>query len=122
LRLGFRFGIDNQLTILLILLGIPLALILFYNALLDSSELQGAIGKLALRIKAVNKEGKKISVGQVFARAAMKSTLPRVFGFVLFIGGLIGFVYFVVQAVLILVNDKNQSTHDLASQAFVVKR
>lgn len=79
---------------------------LFYFVLLESSPLQGTLGKLMLGIKVTDGEGKRIS----FFRALLR-TISKILSSILFIGYIIA-----------AFTQKKQALHDLLSGCLVINQ
>ncbi|MND52529.1 RDD family protein [compost metagenome] len=105
---------DNPVAIFAILGAvftfISLALVgtWLYNAILNSSEKQGTLGKQAMNIKVTDLQGNKIS----FSRATGRyfSTL------------ITGMIPFFIGYLLALFTDKKQTLHDMIASTIVLKK
>lgn len=104
----FLFGSPEQNFI--VTLGIVffnIAITFFYFTLMESSSMQGTLGKMALGLKVVDMKNKRIS----FARAT-----GRYFGKILSATILyIGFI-------MVAFTEKKQGLHDLMAETLVVKK
>ena len=103
--LGEEAGIA---TFLLTLLSFGLALLL-YKPLMEASEYQGTIGKIALSMKVVDKHGRRITMAKSFIRTIVyiiEHAIP--FGFLAF--------------VIIAFTDENQGLHDMAADTYVISK
>jgi len=101
---------DNFIQILLYDLVGSLILIfisLFYFSLLESSSLQGTIGKLAVGIKVIDLKGKRISFLRAVGRYLAKYLSILIF--------FIGFI-------MIAFTKKKQGLHDLIAETIVIKK
>ena len=99
---GFGAGL-----IILILAG--LAAQFLYKPLMEASEYQGTIGKIALSMKVVDKHGRRITMAKSFIRTIVyiiEHAIP--FGFLAF--------------VIIAFTDENQGLHDMAAETYVVSK
>jgi uncharacterized RDD family membrane protein YckC len=99
---GFGAGL-----IILILAG--LAAQFLYKPLMEASEYQGTIGKIALSMKVVDKHGRRITMAKSFIRTIVyiiEHAIP--FGSLAF--------------VIIAFTDENQGLHDMAAETYVVSK
>jgi len=99
---GFGAGL-----IILILAG--LAAQFLYKPLMEASEYQGTIGKIALSMKIVDKHGRRITMAKSFIRTIVyiiEHAIPF---------GLLAFV-------IIAFTDENQGLHDMAAETYVVSK
>jgi uncharacterized RDD family membrane protein YckC len=80
---------------------------LLYYSILESSKLQGSVGKLALGIKVVDLEGNRIS----FGKALLRSVGKILSGMVMYIGYLMA-----------AFTEKKQGLHDMIASTLVVKK
>ncbi len=85
---------------------VSLAIYLLYDGLLTSSDRQGTLGKMALKIKVVNESGQKLSQNESLLRAFMKIVSSSI----CCIGYFIAFF-----------NKKEQSLHDIVGKTYVVE-
>jgi len=104
-------SLDNVSVNTLSLIGQVMGFILFilYFALMESSSKQGSVGKMALGIKVVDKNGQKISFGRAILRNIVKMLSLR-FWFVL-----------VVSIVLVVIIKEKKSIHDKLVGTAVVR-
>ena len=104
------FGIEAGFFaafIMFILAG--LAAQFLYKPLMEASEYQGTIGKIALSMKVVDKHGRRITMAKSFIRTIVyiiEHAIP--FGFLAF--------------VIIAFTDENQGLHDMAAETYVVSK
>ena len=84
-----------------------LACVWIYSSVMESSALQGTLGKLALRLKVTDMEGKKASLGRATVRNLSK-----------FLSAMIFYVGFL----MIAFTDKEQGLHDKIAKCLVVPR
>ena len=80
-----------------------------YKPLMEASEYQGTIGKIALSMKVVDKHGRRITMAKSFIRTIVyiiEHAIP--FGFLAF--------------VIIAFTDENQGLHDMAAETYVVSK
>ena len=104
------FGIEAGFfaaLIMFILAG--LAAQFLYKPLMEASEYQGTIGKIALSMKVVDKNGQKITVAKSFIRTIVyliEHAIP--FGSLAFL--------------IIAFTDENQGLHDMAAETYVVSK
>lgn len=107
----FSFGIeallgqDNPMSILIEFLA-DIALWWAYYAILESSSLQGTLGKKVLGLKVVNYQGGRISFGRATGRF-----------FAQFLSSIILFVGYIMVAF----TQKKQGLHDIMAQCLVVR-
>ncbi|TVQ45488.1 MAG: RDD family protein [Saprospirales bacterium] len=96
--------IASYLGLYMYIIGFPLLVVLYF-ALFESSKYQGALGKILLKIKVVDRKGKRLRFGQALGRSLGKilSTL------ILFIGYLMA-----------LWTENKQTLHDYLSSTYVV--
>ena len=83
------------------------AISLLYFSIMESSNAQGSVGKLALSIKVTDMDGNKISFGKAFLRSIGK-----------YISGMIMFIGYLMAAF----TDKKQALHDMIASTLVVKK
>lgn len=76
-----------------------------YFAGLESSKMQGTVGKILVGIKVVDKAGKRINIQVATLR---------------YIGRVLSTMIFLVGFIMVLFNSKKQGLHDLISGCFVV--
>lgn len=100
-------SLRNQMTIISGLIWFV------YSAFMESSSYQGSFGKVLMKIKVVDLEGKKITFKKAFFRNALKFT-----SFLPGIGVLINFII----ALTISLSKKKQGLHDMILKTLVVKR
>ncbi|WP_407968843.1 RDD family protein [Bacillus altitudinis] len=86
---------------------IGIAVTWLYYAIMESSKLQGTLGKMALGIKVTKVTGEKITFGRATGRFFAKGFLSPI----LFIGYIITFF-----------TEKKQALHDLIASTIVVKK
>ena len=104
------FGIEAGFFaafIMFILAG--LAAQFLYKPLMEASEYQGTIGKIALSMKVVDKHGRRITMAKSFIRTIVyiiEHAIP--FGSLAF--------------VIIAFTDENQGLHDMAAETYVVSK
>ena len=104
------FGIEAGFfaaLIMFILAG--LAAQFLYKPLMEASEYQGTIGKIALSMKVVDKHGRRITMAKSFIRTIVyiiEHAIP--FGSLAFL--------------IIAFTDENQGLHDMASETYVVSK
>ena len=104
------FGIEAGFfaaLIMFILAG--LAAQFLYKPLMEASEYQGTIGKIALSMKVVDKHGRRITMAQSFIKTIVyiiEHAIP--FGSFAFL--------------IIAFTDENQGLHDMASETYVVSK
>ena len=104
------FGIEAGFFaafIMFILAG--LAAQFLYKPLMEASEYQGTIGKIALSMKVVDKYGRRITMAKSFIRTIVyiiEHAIP--FGSLAFL--------------IIAFTDENQGLHDMASETYVVSK
>ena len=104
------FGIEAGFfaaLIMFILAG--LAAQFLYKPLMEASEYQGTIGKIALSMKVVDKYGRRITMAKSFIRTIVyiiEHAIP--FGSLAFL--------------IIAFTDENQGLHDMASETYVVSK
>ncbi|MBE28420.1 MAG: hypothetical protein CMB06_04835 [Euryarchaeota archaeon] len=104
------FGIEAGFfaaLIMFILAG--LAAQFLYKPLMEASEYQGTIGKIALSMKVVDKHGRRITMAKSFIRTIVyiiEHAIP--FGSLAFL--------------IIVFTDENQGLHDMASETYVVSK
>ena len=94
---------------LLILILAGLAAQFLYKPLMEASEYQGTIGKIALSMKVVDKHGRRITMAKSFIRTIVyiiEHAIP--FGFLAF--------------VIIAFTDENQGLHDMAADSYVISK
>ena len=80
-----------------------------YKPLMEASEYQGTIGKIALSMKVVDKHGRRITMAKSFIRTIVyiiEHAIP--FGSLAF--------------VIIAFTDENQGLHDMAAETYVVSK
>ena len=101
-EVGFLAGL-----IMFILAG--LAAQFLYKPLMEASEYQGTIGKIALSMKVVDKNGQRITVAKSFIRTIIyliEHAIP--FGSLAFL--------------IIAFTDENRGLHDMAAETYVVSK
>ena len=104
------FGIEAGFFaafIMFILAG--LAAQFLYKPLMEASEYQGTIGKIALSMKVVDKHGRRTTMAKSFIRTIVyiiEHAIP------------LGFLAFVI----IAFTDENQGLHDMAAETYVVSK
>lgn len=87
--------------------GITFVIGLLYFALMESSSNQGTLGKMALSLKVVDYQGKRISFGRAIGRYFSKILSALI----IYIG------YFMIGF-----TEKKQGLHDIIAQTYVVKK
>lgn len=99
---------EKTQRMMIALAGLPLVPLAkyIYGSFAESSEKQGTIGKILLRIKVTDLEGKRITLGNAFGRNTAKLISVLTF----FIGYLYSFL-----------NKKQQCFHDVMANTLVVK-
>lgn len=102
---GIALGGDQMAQIVAQVMGVIVGWL--YNALLESSESQGSLGKMALGIKVVDLQGQRISFGRASGRHFAK--IPSI----LILG--IGFI-------MAAFTEKKQALHDIMAGCLVVKK
>jgi uncharacterized RDD family membrane protein YckC len=91
----------------LMLAGFSFTLGLIYFGYMESSKLQGTIGKIFMKIKVVNLNGSRINVLKAVARYLLRFLSLVVVG---------------VGLLMILWTDRKQSLHDIITKTIVIKR
>ena len=79
----------------------------FYYALMESSEYQGTVGKIALGIKVTDMDGKRVSFGRASAR---------------FFGKYVSMIVLYIGYLMIAFTGKKQGLHDMIAKTLVVKK
>jgi uncharacterized RDD family membrane protein YckC len=79
----------------------------FYFSLLESSKLQGTIGKLAMGVVVTDMEGNRISFGKAALRA---------------IGRYVSYVILCIGFLMAAFTDKKQALHDMIASTLVMKK
>lgn len=90
--------------VLMYFFGIPLISIL-YQAIFESSKFQGTPGKIAVKIKVVNKHGSRISFIQAFGRN---------------LGKILSALIIYIGFFMAIWTDKKQTLHDQMANTYVV--
>ena len=101
---GAGFGVG---LIIFVLAG--LAAQFLYKPLMEASEYQGTVGKIALGMKVVDKNGRKITMAKSFIRTIVyliEHAIP--FGSLAFL--------------IIAFTDENQGLHDMAAKTYIVSK
>ncbi|MEX3625331.1 RDD family protein [Viridibacillus arvi] len=104
LSIVFSFAFPSTFAGVLL---IQLLIDVCYYALLESSSLQGTLGKRALGIIVVDKNGDRISIGTAVIRFLIKTFLSPIF--------CIGFI-------MAAFTEKKQGLHDLIAKTYCVER
>jgi uncharacterized RDD family membrane protein YckC len=89
-----------------VILAVYIIQVLYYT-FLESSKLQGSIGKLAMGIKVTDMEGQRISIGKAFLRS---------------IGKLISQTIMYIGYIMAAFTEKKQGLHDIIAGTLVVKK
>ena len=98
---------------LIIFILAALAAQFLYKPLMESSEYQGTIGKIALSMKVVDKHGRRITMAKSFIRTTvylLQTSIP--------ILSLISWLAFL----MIAFTEENQGLHDMAAETYVVSK
>ena len=107
---GSLFGGEAGFGVgLIIFILAALAAQFLYKPLMEASEYQGTIGKIALSMKVVDKNGQRITVAKSFIRTIVyliEHAIP--FGSLAFL--------------IIAFTDENQGLHDMAAETYVVSK
>jgi len=104
-------NMDEESAMLLIMSMIPMvsisaALSWLYFALMESSKLQGTLGKMALNIKVTDMDGERIS----FARATGR-----------YFGKILSSFIFLIGYIMAGFTEKKQALHDMLAGCLVIK-
>ena len=85
--------------------------------------LGATLGKMALGMRVVGKDGNQAGVGPVLVREFVIRALGTFAALVLgeTIGGLIGFAVFIIIVILVLFDERRQGLHDKIGGTFVVR-
>lgn len=97
----FGGNLNMLLVEMLIIPGMVL-----YAALMESSKYQATLGKQALGIKVVGKNGERILFGQAVLRFGLK---------------FLSYIIFFIGFLMIAFTQKNQGLHDIITDTFVVE-
>lgn len=106
------------------------AVIVFAYFFLLTTALGASLGKMAMGMRVVDEGGNRASAGAVFKREfvirALGTFLAVILGAAIGesgeeIAGLIGFVVFIVIAIMVLFDEKRQGLHDKFGGTFVVR-
>ena len=107
---GSLFGGEAGFGVgLIVFILAALAAQFLYKPLMEASEYQGTVGKIALSMKVVDKNGQKITVAKSFIRTIVyliEHAIP--FGSLAFL--------------IIAFTDENQGLHDMAAETYVVSK
>ena len=81
------------------------------------------LGKMALGMRVVNKDGNRAGVGPVLIREIIGRALGGILSVIVGaeIGGLVGFAAAIIIVIMILFDEKRQGLHDKIGGTFVVK-
>jgi uncharacterized RDD family membrane protein YckC len=106
------------------------AIIVFAYFFLLTTTLGASLGKMALGMRVVDESGNKPAASAIFKREFVIRALGAFAAVILgaaigesgeAIGGLIGFVVFIVIAIMVLFDERRQGLHDKIGGTFVVK-
>ena len=107
---GSLFGGEAGFGVgLIVFILAALAAQFLYKPLMEASEYQGTVGKIALSMKVVDRNGQKITVAKSFIRTIVyliEHAIP--FGSLAFL--------------IIAFTDENQGLHDMAAETYVVSK
>ncbi|ELR71029.1 Serine/threonine protein kinase [Fulvivirga imtechensis AK7] len=90
----------------LVLQLIQIGIGLLYFALMESSAKQGTVGKMALGLKVIGKDGQRINFGQAVLR---------------YIGKIISGMILMIGYIMAAFTEKKQALHDMIASTYVVK-
>ncbi len=113
--LTFDLTDPNSLTtgvfggVMFIMNIISQVIFLLYFVVMEGGKTGATIGKKVMKLKVVDEQYRDIDMGKAFLR-----NIPR---YIPYIGGLI----FVIDVIMILVRDDNQSLRDMLAHTYVVK-
>ena len=106
------------------------AIIVFAYFFLLTTTLGASLGKMALGMRVVDESGNKPAASAIFKREFVIRALGAFAAVILgaaigesgeAIGGFIGFVVFIVIAIMVLFDERRQGLHDKIGGTFVVK-
>ncbi len=83
----------------------------------------GTLGKMALGMRVVDRDGNRAGLGPVLIREVIARALGAILAAILgsFIGGFVGAAVGVIIIIMILFDEKRQGLHDKIAATFVVK-
>ena len=110
---GSLFGEGAGIGAALIFLILISVLLLLYKPLMEASEYQGTIGKIALNMKVVDKNGQRITMTKSFVRTVVYILQTAIPG----INAISWMAFF-----MIAFTEENQSLHDVAAETYVVSK
>ena len=106
------------------------AIIVFAYFFLLTNAFGASLGKMALGMRVVDESGNKPAASAIFKREFVIRALGAFSAVILGaiigesgeeIGGLIGFVVFIIIAIMVLFDERRQGLHDKIGRTFVVK-